>query len=166
MSADVRARGFRDVMARYPTGVAVVTCLHERAPVGLVVGSLFAASLDPELVGFCVGNESVSWPKVRAAGSFGVNVLAGDQAGYAAALGVSGPHKFDSIPWRPSPNGVPVIDGVILFLECTLDLTVPAGDHTIAVCRVHARRLLRDDGPLVFHGRRYSTVAGAAPADA
>ena len=71
---------FRHVLGHFPTGVVVVTAMHEEGgPVGMAVGSFTSVSLDPPLVAFLPDRSSTSFPKIRDAGSFCINVLANDQ---------------------------------------------------------------------------------------
>ena len=70
---------FRQVLGHFPTGVTVVTAIHEGAPVGLAIGSFASLSLQPPLVMFGAGTSSSTWPKIREAGVFCINVLAEDQ---------------------------------------------------------------------------------------
>ena len=69
---------FRQVLGHFPTGVTVITAGSGSDKVGLAIGSFFSVSLDPPLVGFCAGKSSSSWPGIREAGRFCVNILAGD----------------------------------------------------------------------------------------
>ena len=66
---------FRQVLGHFPTGVTVITAVDAGAPVGMAVGSFTSLSLEPPLVLFCAGNTSSSWPKIRDAGVFCVNIL-------------------------------------------------------------------------------------------
>ena len=70
---------YRQVLGHFPTGVTVITAMNDGVPVGMAIGSFASLSLDPPQVLFCAGQSSSSWPKVRAAGSFCVNLLAEDQ---------------------------------------------------------------------------------------
>ncbi len=86
---------YRQVLGHFPTGVTVVASHREgEAPVGLAVGSFFSVSLEPALVGFCPGKSSSSWPRIEAAGSFCVNVLADDQEDVARVFAGKGEDKF------------------------------------------------------------------------
>ena len=77
---DIDSAHFRQVLGHFPTGVTVITAAGpEGKPAGFAVGSFFSVSLEPPLVGFCAGKASSSWPGIRDAGSFCVNILAEDQ---------------------------------------------------------------------------------------
>ena len=67
---------YRQTLGHFPTGVTVVTAISQGEPVGLAVGSFTSLSLEPPLVLFCPATTSSSWPRIREAGVFCVNVLA------------------------------------------------------------------------------------------
>ena len=108
MSAPVidQAR-FRQVLGHFPTGVTVITSEAEGARVGLAVGSFFSISLDPPLVGFCVGHQSTSWPKIREAGRFCINILGHDQEDVCRVFAGKGEDKFAGIACREAETGSP-----------------------------------------------------------
>src|SRR5215470_17500098 len=77
----VDADTFRQALSRHPAGVAVVTL---RGPAGLTVTSFSSASLDPPLVSFYIGHGSSSWPHMRTAAHFAVNLMGNSQQDVAA----------------------------------------------------------------------------------
>ena len=75
----IEAARFRQVLGHYPTGVTVITALEEGRPYGLAANSFTSLSLDPPLVSFSAAHTSTTWPHIRRAGHFCVNVLGEDQ---------------------------------------------------------------------------------------
>jgi len=152
---------FRKVLGHFPTGVTVVAAVHEGQPAGLAVGSFFSISLDPPLVGFCVGKESSSWATVRAAGHFVVNVLSDNQIPISGAFAGTAADKFDGVDWTPAvSHGGPHLDGCVAHIDCVIHDVLPGGDHDIVVGRVIAMDLHRGgDGPLLFFKGRYGRLA-------
>jgi 3-hydroxy-9,10-secoandrosta-1,3,5(10)-triene-9,17-dione monooxygenase reductase component len=146
------AARFRRILGSFPTGVTVVTTLHDGRPVGLAAGSFFSVSLDPALVGFCVMTTSNTWPAIERSGSFGVSILADDQTDVCRRLAGKDADKFDGLAWSPAPvTGSPLLDGAVAHLDCALEQQHLAGDHWIVVGRVRALDLHRDGAePLVF----------------
>lgn len=141
---------FRQVLGHFPTGVCVVSAIEGGTPVGMAIGSFFSVSLDPPLVGFCAGRSSSTWPRLRAAGGFCINVLADDQEGVSRVFASKDPDKFAGIGWEPSPLGSPRIDGALAWIDCALETTHEAGDHDIAIGAVHDLAVAREGNPLVF----------------
>lgn len=150
---------FRTVMGTVPTSVAVVSGLDAAGrPAGLAVGTLTSVSLDPPLVAFCPGRDSASWPKIRPGGRFCVNVLARDQEHVSRIFASKQENKFAAVDWLPSEEGLPLIEGTVARIECTLQDEHDAGDHTIVVGRVVRMTGGPDVRPLVFLGGKYGFV--------
>jgi len=142
---------YRRTLGNYPTGVVIITGVDTEGPVGLAIGSFASVSLDPPLVGFLPDKGSSSWPKIHESGSFCVNVLASDQLGVCRAFASRGGDKYQSIDWTPGPTGSPVIDGVVAWIDCTIERVDEAGDHWFVLGRVVEMQVPRDDvGPLLF----------------
>lgn len=137
---DVVARNakYRTVLSRYPTGVVVVTAIDsEGEPIGMTVGSFTSVSLNPPLVAFFPDKASTSFPKIRGARSFCVNVLASDQESVCRSFAVKkGKDKFAGLNWMSAPSGAPLLDGVVAWIDCEVDTIREAGDHYIVVGRV------------------------------
>lgn len=150
------AAQYRQVLGHFPTGVTVITAIDDGVPVGLAVGSFSSLSLDPPLVLFCPGSQSSSWPKIRAAGSFCVNILAADQEHVCRVFASREPDKFASIGWtRTKQTGSPLIEGVLAWIDCDIENVIPGGDHDIVVGRVRDLESADARGPLVFYRGGY-----------
>lgn len=147
---DVDAARFRQVLGHFPTGVTVIAAVEEGVPVGLAVGSFTSVSLDPPLVLFCAAHTSTSWPRIRAAGNFCVNVLGDDQEDVCRVFASSAPDKFAGLGWTPTGRGSPRLRGVLAWLDCEMVDVVPEGDHDLVVGRVHDLGVGHEGGPLVF----------------
>ena len=158
MSISIDPKEFRGILGHFPTGVTVVAGAAGGDAFGLAIGSFFSISLDPPLVGFCVGNESESWKKVAATGAFSVNVLSEHQVEVSNTFAGKGEDKFAAIPWAASSDtGSPLITDAVAHLDCVLESTYAGGDHQIIVGRVRYLDLHRGDHePLVFVKGGYS----------
>jgi flavin reductase (DIM6/NTAB) family NADH-FMN oxidoreductase RutF len=142
---------FRQVLGEYPTGVSVITAIGpDDTPVGMSVGSFTSLSLDPPLVAFMPDKNSTSWPKIRAAKSFCVNVLAAEQEPLCRQFASRLPDRFVGIPWQPARSGSPIIEGVVAWIDCDLERVDDAGDHEIVIGRVRALDVAAPSLPLLF----------------
>ncbi|MFJ3673861.1 flavin reductase family protein [Streptomyces sp. NPDC090106] len=135
-----------------PTSVVVVTATGaDGQPVGLAIGSFTSISLDPPLVGFFPTVTSTSWPLIRQSGHFCVNVLAHNQTDIAARFARSGGDKFQGLSHSPAEfSGAPVLDDVIAWIDCELDMAVELGDHYLVVGKVRSMQSQSSDHPLIF----------------
>ena len=150
---------FRQVLGHFPTGVCVVAGFDGDAPVGLAIGSFFSISLDPPLVGFCAGKGSSTWPRLRTAGRFCVNILGQDQEAVSRVFASKEADKFAGIGWDRSPLGQPRLAGALAWIDCELDAVHDAGDHEIAVGAVHDLGVESEAGPLVFFRGGYAQLS-------
>lgn len=159
-TASFDAARFRQVLGHFPTGVTVVTAHPaDGDPVGLAIGSFCSVSLEPPLVLFCAGNTSTTWPRIRDAGNFCVNVLAEDQEDVCRAFAGRGTDRFAGLGWKPSHYGAPRIDGCLASIDCHVDTVHPGGDHDIVIGRVLDLAVHREGGPLVFYRGGYGRFA-------
>lgn len=151
MSAAIDGQQFRQLMGRYPTGVAVITAQDSAGNLhGLTVGSFTSISLEPCLVGFFPGVESASWNAMKGVKRFAVSVLSAEQQAICGAFARSGEDKFAGTPHTISELGNPLLDGAILTIECTLHSVVPAGDHLLVMGEVERIAAGDDNAPMIF----------------
>lgn len=141
---------FRHVLGHFATGVAVITAVRPSGPVGMVVSSFTSVSLEPPLVAFLPDKSSTSWPKIRAAGVFCVNILSAGQEALCAQFARKGIDKFAGVSWRVAPSGAPILDGGMAWIDCELTQTFESGDHYIAIGRVLQLEAAEYGVPLVF----------------
>ena len=152
---------FRQILGHFPTGVTIITAMHEGAPVGLAVGSFFSVSLEPPLVGFCAAKSSTSFPKVHTHGHFCANVLASDQEAVSRVFASSGADKFKGLGWRSSvATGSPILNDVLAWADCRITSVHDEGDHLIVIGHVQELELGREETPLVFFRGGYRRLAG------
>ena len=152
------SQDFRRILGRYPTGVCVVTTIDQGMPVGMVVGSFTSVSLAPPLVAFLPDRRSETWARIEKTGQFCVNVLSDRQRDVCQALTSKAADKFDTIEYRLSDHGLPIIDGIVAWIDCELHAVHEAGDHFIVVGAVRALAADQADDPLVFHRGGYASV--------
>src|SRR4051794_18236067 len=157
---EIDSAHFRQVLGHFPTGVTVITAVGpEGRPGGLAVGSFFSVSLEPPLVGFCAGKSSSSWPGIRDAGAFCVNILAEDQEAVCRQFSSKVDDKFAGLGWTALANGAPKLSDVLAWIECDIEAVHDAGDHEICVGRVRELKVERENGPLLFYRGGYGRFA-------
>jgi 3-hydroxy-9,10-secoandrosta-1,3,5(10)-triene-9,17-dione monooxygenase reductase component len=150
---------FRRILGHFATGIVVVTA-HDTEPIGMTCQSFSSVSLDPPLVMFCPAHSSKTWPRIRAVGTFAINILAANQEDICRKFAVSGADKFTGVAWSPGLTGAPILSGVIAHIECRLETVMVGGDHDI----VTARPLYVGEGPrlapLLFFRSQYGEFSG------
>ena len=144
------SRAYRDTMGQFGTGVVVVAGLEAGELVGFAAQSFVSLSLAPPLIAVCPAKTSTSWPRIRGSGTFCVNVLAAEQREVSEAF--AQPGGAAPTPWTPgAAAGMPILRGVIAYVECALAAEHDAGDHTVVVGKVLGFETLREDArPLLY----------------
>ncbi|MFD1210596.1 flavin reductase family protein [Arthrobacter sp. GCM10027362] len=154
---------YRAVMRHLPTGVAAVCSTDpvSGAQNGMVVGTFASLSMDPALVTFSVTHTSTSWPKIAAAGRFGISLLSEDQQQVCRALSAKGGDKLSTVAWSESGWGTPHIHGSLAWFDCRVEQQITAGDHLIVIASV--LEMTPGEGtPLIFHGGRFGSFRETA----
>ncbi|MET0765700.1 MAG: flavin reductase family protein [Blastococcus sp.] len=148
----------REVLGHFASGVTVVTAVTDEGPIGFTCQSFSSLSLDPPLVAFAPARTSRTWARLREIGQFCVNVLAEGQDDLSQRFARSGPDKFEGVPWTLSPQGNPVLEGVVAWIDAELWAEYDGGDHTIAVARVLDLGAHPDRRPLLYHRGSYGLL--------
>lgn len=149
------AAELRRVMGHFATGVTIVTAMDGDDPVGFTCQTFASLSLDPPLVTFAPQQSSSTWPRIRSAGAFCVNILAEDQETLCrsfAASAASGVDKYRGVGWKPGPaTGAPVLQDVLAWVEGRIVAEHDGGDHVIVVGRVLDMAVEQEGRPLLFY---------------
>jgi flavin reductase (DIM6/NTAB) family NADH-FMN oxidoreductase RutF len=162
-SSRIQPDRFREVMGRFATGVSVVTAFEGERPQGITVNAFSSVSLEPALVMIALDRRRFITPMVRQAGRYAVNVLGADAQTlsdcFAHAPVSPGREAFCGAAWHLGPTGLPLIDGSIATLECTIIETFSAGDHDLFIGRVDSLLQHRAGvAPLLYYQRRYLRI--------
>ncbi len=164
-AAAVDEAGFRSLMAKFATGVTVITSIGASGPAGMTANAVASLSLDPLLVMVGFDLQSRTLAAVRQSRRFAVNVLASDQEQVSRIFAGKQPEpeKFTACSYAERA-GVPVIDGALAWLCCGVSAVYPGGDHVIVVG--NAVEMGSNGGdPLLYYGGRYHRLDRAGGTD-
>jgi flavin reductase (DIM6/NTAB) family NADH-FMN oxidoreductase RutF len=157
---------FRSVMGQFATGVTVVTALDGERPQGITVNALASVSLDPPLVAIALDRKRFIVPTIDAAGRYAVNILTEHQRWlsdcFAGAAVTPDRDAFCGAAWHPGETGLPLLEGAIAAMECTVIERIGLGDHHLYVASVDTTSLADPEAPpLLYHRRRYLRIERA-----
>jgi flavin reductase (DIM6/NTAB) family NADH-FMN oxidoreductase RutF len=138
------------------TGVTVIAANTPSGPTGMAANSFASVSLDPPLILICPAKSSTTWPPIREARRFCVNVMAGHHEEICRQFARKGADRFAGVSWHDRQGG-PALDDAVAWLDCEMHDEHDAGDHTIVVARVIALDATPDATPLVFFRGNYGT---------
>jgi len=164
-SRQVRIDGaeMRRILGHFATGVTIITARHDDEPVGMAANSFTSVSLDPPLVLFCAGVESETWPQIKAAERFCVNVLGHRQRDLAVGFARKGSDRYDGVELLSRADGPPWMAGAIAHIDCRIAAEHPAGDHTLVLGEVLELSVSESDvealeEPLIFYRGEFTTA--------
>ncbi|MBP2708260.1 flavin reductase family protein [Microbispora sp. RL4-1S] len=153
------ARGLRDVLGRFATGVTVITTTAVQdagtRPVGMTVNSFASVSLDPPLILFCVSRVSRLHSIFASARTFAVNILGESQTRLSGQFARPGFDRFGQARTVRGRSGAPLLDGALATIECAVEKVIGAGDHDIVLGRVLVAEESGAGTPLIFYGGAY-----------
>ncbi len=160
--APVDPAEFRGLMARWATGVTVVTAHHAGHDAGLTVNAFLSVSLRPPSVLVSLMHDVDSLPVIEASGAFAVNVLASDQRSWSErfARTVPSEEKFRDVTVHRGSDRIPLLDGTLGALVCRRVAAVPQFDHVLLVGEVVRQETGRDAAPLLFFRSSYAESDG------
>jgi flavin reductase (DIM6/NTAB) family NADH-FMN oxidoreductase RutF len=152
----------RRVLGHVATRVTVHTARLGGEPVGMAANAFTSVSLEPPLILFCAGVESETWPRIREAERFCVNVLGHHQRELAISFARKGSDRYEGVQLEERGDGPPRLAGAIAHVDCRIAAEYPGGDHTIvvgevlelAVSEANAAAL---EEPLIFYRGGFTT---------
>lgn len=154
---------FRAAMARFATGVSVMTSVLDGEPHGMTANALASVSLDPLLVLACVERGTIMERYVEDAGVFALSFLAADQAALSDAFAdhdrPRGRAQFAGVSTSSAATGSPILSGAVGWVDCRVRSVSDGGDHVIVVGEVVAMAAGADADPLVYYRSSYGRFA-------
>jgi flavin reductase (DIM6/NTAB) family NADH-FMN oxidoreductase RutF len=153
------SRELRNAYGCFPSGVAALCALIDGQPAGLAASSFTPVSLNPPLVCVCIQSTSSTWSRLRASVRLGVSFLGAHHDVACRQLAAKTGDRFAGICWESSAAGAVFIDGAVVWLECSIDQRIIAGDHEIALLRIETLKVEPHVSPLVFHASRFRELA-------
>ena len=157
LTTDLQPAALRRAFSRFPSGIAALCAMVDGEPQGIVASSFtVGVSMDPPLVLFAVQNTSRTWPLLRGAARIGVSVLGSGHEGICRQIASKSGDRFAGLSLHTDDSGSLFLDRAALWLECSVENEIPAGDHAVVLLRVHGHAA-HDDArePLVFHGSAF-----------
>jgi flavin reductase (DIM6/NTAB) family NADH-FMN oxidoreductase RutF len=163
MVETISKAGFREILARFASGVTVVAVSGRQGPVGFTATGFTSVSLVPPLILVCVDKVASVYDEIVKAEFFGVSILDATQTWVATRFAQSDIDRFEGVALQPAGEShVPLIAGALAHLECRRQSLQDIGDHTVVVGAV-VGGFAGAGRPLVHHLRRFGAFVAAEP---
>lgn len=149
---------FRAALGRFASGVTVVTTKdNENRLHGITVSAFCSVSLEPPLILVCIDKEAGSHRAFEQSRAFVVNILREDQQYLSDRFASHLPDKFEGVKYRDGIDRLPVLEDVLVNLECRLVNAHDDGDHTIYIGEIVVSTV-NDGNPLVYFKGAYRKI--------
>lgn len=150
-------RGFRNVLGRFATGVALVTASAKgMAPIALTINSFASVSLDPALVLWSLDRTSECGEVFAKANGFGLHFLTNAQQDMSTRFSRKDQHGLADMAFRNGQGGAPLLADCPTWLDCRIHARHDGGDHIIFVGEVlDIGDGAGDELPLIYYRGKY-----------
>ncbi len=147
---------FFEIMASFPSGVAIVTTIDaDGAPRGLTTTAVSTVSAHPPTVLVCVDLGSRTLAALRASRRFVINFMSEGRSHLCLLFASKTEDKFAEIDWEGTETGLPLLHrDVLAWAECATVHDIEIGDHAVLVARVTQGAVMSEPEPPLLYYRR------------
>lgn len=154
----ISRQAFFEIMASFPSGVAIVTTVApDGTPRGLTTTAVSSVGAHPPTVLVCVDLGSRTLAALRARRSFVINFIGQGRSQLCLLFASKADDKFHRVSWRPTRLGSPLLhEDVLAWAECTTVHDLEVGDHVLLVARVEDGGVSPElEPPLMYYRRSW-----------
>lgn len=158
----VDVQDFKNVMARWTTGISVITTAYEGQWRGFTANSFASVSIDPLLISMSIAKTLHTLQFVEASQTFAVNILSSAQADlgkrFAGMIPEFNENRFDGLDVTLSANSNPLLPDTLGWMDCKVYKTVDLGASTLFLGEVTGAHWA-DGEPLAYFNRQWGRFA-------
>lgn len=160
---ELEQRRLRDLMARFATGVSVVSARHGPLLAGMTANAIASISIDPPLMMASIARKAETHGAIIGSHAFSISILAADQQALAECFArpttASKLIGFCGAAWHEAETGSPILEGALAYFDCRLLERHDGGDHTIFIGEIVAAGYREDAEPLLWYASGYRRLA-------
>ena len=154
----VEAQDFKEVMARWATGISVITSVEADKWYGFTANSFASVSIDPYLISMSVAKSLYTLEVIERSGVFAVNILRKDHLAlgmrFAGMIPEFNENRFEGLNARLSENGCPLLPDVLGWMDCKVYKIVDVGASVLFLGEVTGAHWGEGE-PLVYWNRQW-----------
>lgn len=156
--APVGRQSFFEIMASFPSGVAIVTTADGAGtPYGLTTTAVASVSADPPTLVVCVDLGARTLPILRERRSFVVNFMREGRSELCRLFASKADDKFARVAYRRSDAGLPLLEhDALAWAGCETERELVVGDHVLLIAHVVEGGILGSGlAPLMYYRRSW-----------
>ncbi len=150
-------------MARFATGVSVVSARHGPLLAGMTANAIASISIDPPLMMASIARKAETHGAIIGSHAFSISILAADQQALAECFArpttASKLIGFCAAAWHEAETGSPILEGALAYFDCRLLERHDGGDHTIFIGEIVAAGYREDAEPLLWYASGYRRLS-------
>jgi flavin reductase (DIM6/NTAB) family NADH-FMN oxidoreductase RutF len=153
----VEPQVYKDALARWASGVTIVTTVQGDFWKGTTVSAFTSISLNPPLVMIGLVNKLYTRRLIAETGIFAVNILGIQHEWLAKVFAGNVPEiedRFAQAAWKTAITGCPILSDANGWVDCVVTQVIEAGDHTLFIGEVQAAGNM-DEAPLLYYHREW-----------
>ena len=162
-AAPVDAATYREAMSRLAGAVHLITTDGPGGRAGFTASAVCSVSDAPPTLLVCVNRASSAYAALRRNAALCVSTLGAGHEAVARLFGGRTPmdERFAAGSWQHLRSGVPALTGALVTFDCRIVGVHPVGTHDVLYCAVDAVAAAGKADALLYHERRYRTLAHA-----
>lgn len=148
---------FKDTLARWVSGVTVVTTVSGSERKGATASSFISLSLEPPTILISLAARLYTRQLILETGIFAVSILNYEQIEIGRVFAGQVPEitdRFTVGQWTTAETGCPILLDANGWVDCRVYQTHEVGDHTLIVGEVQ-RAGASDADPLLYYRRQW-----------
>lgn len=149
------AQQYKAAFRNHPAGVAIITAEDGTGPVGLTATSVISVSAEQARLAFSLSAGSSATPRIMAAETLVVHLLAADQVELAKRFATGGIDRFaEHTNWRRTRHGEPLLTDVERWMRGRIVQQLPVAGATLVVVEVLDVETAEAPRPPLVYGNR------------
>lgn len=142
---------FKQTMARFASGVTVITWSEAGRVQGITVSAFTSLSLNPPLVLFCIDHNAYIFPTLSMQDHVGLSILAAEQSDIAYRFAGADRSNMETIIHTRNAKSCPMIEHAQATLLLRIREQIAQGDHDIFIAEVIASSIDDARQPLLYY---------------
>lgn len=159
MPEEAPAPEFQDALARFASGVTIVTAVdNDGRAWGFTASAFSSLSLRPPLILVCLDQSANCYATFTRTSRIVISILAEDHDQLALRFASKKQDKFAAGGFAHELHeNIPAVSDALASLLCRVDRRIEAGDHMIVIAEVE-KASAADGSPLVYFRRDFHAI--------
>lgn len=142
-----------EALKRITSGVYIITTRYKNRINGMTAAWVSRVSFSPPMICVAIGKTRYTHELIQKSRIFAVNILGENQIDIGKHFGFKSGrdiNKFKGIPYEIKVTGAPVLKETAGYLDCKVNGSCEAGDHTVFIGKIMDAGVNPKIKPLIY----------------